>query len=110
MPYVNRKCNNCGKEYYVCYSCQKMNSWKNVCCSRQCYRQYIKKMENEKPIEISKGNVDGMFGILNDKKIKIIGYDLELNKYDGEDGKTYKLDDFDKIEISVEEFKKVIKN
>lgn len=110
MPYVNRKCNNCGKEYYVCYSCQKMNSWKNVCCSRQCYREYIRRRKKEEPIEISKGCVNNMFGILNNKKIKITGYDLELNKYDGEDGNTYKLEDFDRIEISVEEFKKIIKN
>lgn len=111
MPYVNRKCNNCGKEYYVCYSCQKINSWKNVCCSRQCFREYIKK-QNEKivPQKIEKGKVDYMYGKLKEtkKRVKIIGYDIELNKYDGADGKTYCLDDFIEVIISIEEFKKII--
>lgn len=109
MPYINRKCNNCGKEYYVCYSCEKINSWKNVCCSRKCFREYIKKENNMNPIKINKGEVNYMFAILkNDNKIKILGYDLELNKYDGEDGITYSINDFKEILISSLEFEKII--
>lgn len=109
MPYVNRKCNNCGKEYYVCYSCEKVNSWKNVCCSRQCYRQYIKNTEKIEPQITKIGEVYNMFGYLkNGGKIKIIGYDLELNRYDGENKETYSLEDFTKIDISIEEFQKII--
>ena len=111
MPYINRKCNNCGKEYYVCYSCIKSNSWKNVCCSRQCFREYIKK--DEKPIEpkkIQKGEVNYMYGKLKTtkKRIRIVGYDLELNRYDDADGNTYSLEDFIEVIISSNEFEKII--
>lgn len=111
MPYVNRKCNNCGKEYYVCYSCQKKGSWKIVCCSRDCFREYIKKKEIQKPIVLDKGVVNYMYIILqNDTKVKIVGYDLELERYDGEDGNTYSPNDFKELIISKEEFQKIIKN
>lgn len=51
MGYIKRKCNNCGNEYYVCPACERSGSWKIVCCSRNCFREYIKK-------EIKKENKD----------------------------------------------------
>lgn len=49
MGYIKRKCDNCGKEYFVCRACEKSGSWKNVCCSRSCFRELIrKKTEKEK--------------------------------------------------------------
>ena len=46
----------------------------------------------------------------NDTKVKIVGYDLELERYDGEDGNTYSPSDFKELIISKEEFQKIIKN
>ena len=54
MGYIKRKCDNCGKEYFVCRACEKSGSWKNVCCSRSCFRELIrKKTEKEKEEVVS---------------------------------------------------------
>nr|DAF83939.1 MAG TPA: CHC2 zinc finger protein [Caudoviricetes sp.] len=43
MPYQNRRCNYCGKKYYVCLACERVGSWKTICCSRECYYKLMKK-------------------------------------------------------------------
>ena len=47
MPKANRVCAHCGKEYYVCYSCVKINSYKRLYCSAQCYKESLKKTEEK---------------------------------------------------------------
>jgi hypothetical protein len=46
----NRVCMNeeCKKEYYCCYSCEKINSWKRVVCSPECFQKYIGQVFPEK--------------------------------------------------------------
>ena len=48
MPKANRICRYCGKEYYVCYSCVNINSYKRAFCSPQCYRASL---QNEITVE-----------------------------------------------------------
>jgi len=45
----NRVCFNvnCQKEYYCCMSCEKINSWKRVTCSPDCFQEYMKMIEEQ---------------------------------------------------------------
>ena len=45
MPKANRICKHCGKEYYVCYSCVNINSYKRLFCSAQCFKDSLKKTQ-----------------------------------------------------------------
>lgn len=54
MPKANRKCAHCGKEYYVCYSCVNINSYKRLYCSPQCYRASLAKAEEKEEKKKSK--------------------------------------------------------
>ena len=47
MPKANRICKHCGKEYYVCYSCVNINSYKRLFCSADCYKASLKETEKE---------------------------------------------------------------
>ena len=83
----NRKCQNCGNEYYVCRSCISINSWKNVCCTQQCFRNLMANSDTEiKPIIIESGvnnmNVVLRAGLVGGKTIDIVGYDVVLGKFD----------------------------
>ena len=112
MPTINRKCNFCGKEYYVCKSCERQNSWKNICCSRLCYRNLLQQ-ENASfvPQKMSLG-VNTMkirAGLTNGNTITINGYDLELGKFDCTDGLTRSFEDFSYFIIPSAEFKMISK-
>ena len=37
----NHICKNCGVEYYACNDCDRINSWRLVACSSECYQKYI---------------------------------------------------------------------
>ena len=70
MPKANRKCFNCGASYYACSACIGIRSWKNVCCSVECYREMFKKeIYNPDPIEQDTGEIENMYVVL--KKIII---------------------------------------
>ena len=56
MPKANRICQYCGKEYYVCYSCVKINSYKRAFCSPECYRASL--IQDEVVVEEAKDNKD----------------------------------------------------
>lgn len=112
MATINRKCNFCGKEYYVCKSCERQNSWKNICCSRLCYRNLLQQ-ENASfvPQKMSLG-VNTMkirAGLTNGNTITIDGYDLELGKFDCTDGLTRSFEDFSYFIIPSAEFKMISK-
>ena len=47
MPKANRVCKYCGEEYYVCYSCVKLNSYKKLFCSAECYRKFLAEQEKK---------------------------------------------------------------
>ena len=110
MATINRKCKFCGKEYYVCKSCERQNSWKNICCSRLCYRNLLQQ-ENASfvPQKMSLG-VNTMkirAGLTNGNTITINGYDLELGKFDCTDGLTRSFEDFSYFIIPSAEFKMI---
>ena len=112
MATINRKCNFCGKEYYVCKSCERQNSWKNICCSRLCYRNLLQQ-ENASfvPQKMSLGvNIMKIrAGLTNGNTITINGYDLELGKFDCTDGLTRSFEDFSYFIIPSAEFKMISK-
>lgn len=111
MPMYNRKCNYCGNDYYVCKSCVSRNSWKNVCCSVECFQKLFDQERQPAPIEQRIGGVLQMYGInkITKEKIKINGYDLQLGKFDCEDGTTKFQDNFESFEVSYQELKDIAK-
>lgn len=118
MPKYNRKCLYCGSPYYACRACIDINSWKNVCCSVECYRKMCKQIERKemKPVPENVGEIKNMYIILkelyNNKEIKkeVTGYDLTLGRIDCSDGKTYTDKDIDHFEISLEELREISKS
>lgn len=94
----NRICINCGDKYYVCNQCTKMNTWKNVCCSRECYKEAVNSGNPCIPHEIEEGGgtmalIRG--GLISGRTVDITGYDLELGKFDCSDGITRQYNDFE---------------
>ena len=110
MIRANRKCAYCGEEYYCCKSCISNKSWKNICCSVKCFRKLSEKKDFIEPIKKEIVDIDSscLYGYTKDKKIiDIIGYDLELGKFDCADNITRPFDEFEKFIISKEEFKNI---
>lgn len=106
MPKSNRKCLNCGKEYYACRSCVGSNSWKNAYCSIQCYLEAQKIGKGLNPIIINEGGKNMVLlraGLKNKKTIDIVGYDLEQGKFDCSNGETKTFDDFAYFIVPVKE-------
>lgn len=40
----NHECRNCRKLYYACNDCERIHSWKTVCCSVECFSEYTEKI------------------------------------------------------------------
>lgn len=110
MPKANRKCFNCGVSYYACSACIGIHSWKNVCCSVECYREMLKKdVYNPLPIEQNIGEVKNMYVVLRNKnKYEVVGYDISLGRIDANNGETYTENEIDHLEISIEELKEAV--
>lgn len=110
MIRANRRCAYCGEEYYCCKSCISNKSWKNICCSVKCFRKLSERKDNIEPIknEIIDTKSFLIYGYTKEKKIvDIIGYDLELGKFDCSDNTTKTFDDFEKFIISKDELKNI---
>lgn len=110
MIRANRKCAYCGEEYYCCKSCISNKSWKNICCSVKCFRKLSEKKDFIEPIKKEIVDMDSscLYGYTKDKKIiDIIGYDLELGKFDCADNMTRTFDEFEKFIISKDELKNI---
>lgn len=110
MIRANRKCAYCGEEYYCCKSCISNKSWKNICCSVKCFRKLSEKKDFIEPIKKEIVDMDCfcLYGYTKDKKIiDIIGYDLELGKFDCADNITRPFDEFEKFIISKDELKNI---
>lgn len=94
---LNRKCNYCGNEYYVCRACTRNSHWKNVCCSRECFIA-LENLEGIRPIILENGE-NTMPKILLRAELKdgktydIIGYDVDLGRFDCDGGRTLTYDD-----------------
>lgn len=63
----NHICKACGKAYYACPDCDRVNSWKSMACSPQCYQKYMQMvleartpadMQKDEPPEEEKMNDD----------------------------------------------------
>ena len=59
LPKANATCANCGKRYYICRDCEKLYNkgvfvWKKVCCSPECYQEYITKQGDDSAHEQKK--------------------------------------------------------
>ena len=113
MPTINRKCNFCGKNYYVCRTCERQNSWKNICCSRQCYRKLLAQNCSislvPQKMNLGVKNMNIRAGFTNGTTITINGYDLELGKFDCTDGQTHTFEDFSYFIIPSEELQAISK-
>ena len=109
MPKANRECVNCGTPYYACSACIDIRSWKNVCCSVECYRaMFAKGVFNPDPIEQNIGEVKDMYVVLKDNnKYEVTGYDIPLGRIDAENGETYTEKDIDHLELTIEELQDV---
>ena len=55
MPKYNSICKKCGKEYYSCKTCNNYYfRWKVLCCSVECFQQYMMIDEQIKGDKMSK--------------------------------------------------------
>lgn len=108
MPKYNHKCCYCGKEYYACASCIGIYSYKNVCCSVECFRKAFTEQKTvAQPTIIDKGETEMQGILLNGTPIDIIGFDLENGKFDCADALTRTNFDFKNFIISYEELKAI---
>lgn len=113
MSKTNRKCLNCGEDYYVCKNCVSIHSWKNICCSPECFREYMSK--TNAPTEAIETNTWEdiklsviMRGCLNDgKTIDIVAYDPDLGKIDCTDEITKVTSDFRYFIVPVDEMQEI---
>ena len=107
----NRICVNCGNKYYVCNQCTNINSWKNLCCSRECFKEVMRKDSTYFPNKINE--IGGNFmvlirgGLISGKTVDIKGYDIELGKFDCSDGITRQFDDFEYFIVPKNEMKEI---
>ena len=47
----NHVCKACGKAYYACPDCDRVNSWKSMACSPSCYQKYMQMvLEARRPV------------------------------------------------------------
>lgn len=44
----NTTCKVCGKKYFCCADRRKINSWKTMCCSQECYKEYMIRIEKSR--------------------------------------------------------------
>lgn len=44
----NTTCKVCGKQYFCCADRRKINSWKTMCCSQECYKEYMIRIEKSR--------------------------------------------------------------
>lgn len=44
----NHECRICGKKYFACISCDKLNHWKSVACCPEHYADYVELVTNER--------------------------------------------------------------
>ncbi len=113
MPKANRRCRVCGREYYVCCACVSIHSWKHLACSPECYRKLMTNTtEKVEPTIIPQTEEEEQRVLLKvktkNKKIRnIIGYDIELGKFDCDDKTTLVYDDIDEFVIPAEEMRKI---
>lgn len=66
------------------------------------------KGENVMPQVISEGNTSMSAKLKNGKNVNISGYDLQLNRFDCDDGVTRVVDDFSEFTMSEEEMRSIM--
>ena len=101
---------NCGDKYYVCNQCTNINSWKNICCSRECYKQAMSSGNIYFPHKINEGGESVALirgGLISGRTVDIIGYDLEMGKFDCSDNITRQYSDFDYFILPKDEMKEI---
>ena len=106
----NRICVNCGDKYYVCNQCTSINSWKNICCSRECYKQAMSSDNIYFPQKINEGGENMTLirgGLISGRTVDIHGYDLELGRFDCSDGVTRQFNDFEYFILPKSEMKEI---
>lgn len=51
MNKPNMTCRVCGKEYFCCSDSKKINSWRTMACSPECFQEYMRRIEeSRKPV------------------------------------------------------------
>lgn len=48
MNKSNTKCRVCGKEYFCCSDSRKINSWRTMACSEECFQEYMKRINESR--------------------------------------------------------------
>lgn len=42
----NCKCKICGKLYRICADARRLNSWRLIACSPECYQEWLKRIDS----------------------------------------------------------------
>lgn len=51
MNKPNMTCRVCGKKYFCCSDSKKINSWRTMACSPECFQEYMRRIEeSRKPV------------------------------------------------------------
>lgn len=48
MNKPNMTCRVCGKEYFCCSDSKKINSWRTMACSPECFQEYMRRIEESR--------------------------------------------------------------
>lgn len=48
MDKTNTECRVCGKKYFCCSDSRKYGAWKSMACSPECYKEYMKRIEDSR--------------------------------------------------------------
>lgn len=74
MKKTNHTCKICGEKYYACDYCEQEHTftpWRSVCCSIECYKEYLKLITDARNETISEPQEDSKVEIVNKTASKI---------------------------------------
>lgn len=91
MSKPNTICRVCGKEYFCCSDSKKINSWRTMACSEECFKEYMRRIEEsrkpviEEPVVASEEVVENITEPIKRGRKKITNTENEIKNIIEED-------------------------
>lgn len=57
MNKPNMVCRVCSKEYFCCSDGKKINSWRTMACSPECFQEYMRRIEESRKPAIKEAGI-----------------------------------------------------